>query len=54
MLLSLVKNSKTPVALTLNLMQRLNESDVKKLSTDRNVPEALRLAARKRVTRTCE
>jgi len=48
--LSLVKNSKTPVALTLNLMQRLTESDVKKLSTDRNVPEAVRLAARKRAT----
>jgi hypothetical protein len=48
--LSLVKNSKTPVAMTLTLMQRLTESDVKKLSTDRNVPEAIRLAARKRVT----
>jgi hypothetical protein len=48
--LSLVKNSKTPVAMTLNLMQRLTESDVKKLSTDRNVPEAIRLAARKRVS----
>jgi hypothetical protein len=47
-LLALVKNSKTPVALSLNMMQRLNDSDVKKLSTDRNVPEALRLAARKR------
>ncbi len=46
--LSLVKNAKTPVALSLNLMQRLTESDVKKISTDRNVPEALRLAARKR------
>lgn len=46
--LSLVKNAKTPVALSMNLMQRLTESDVKKLSTDRNVPEALRLAARKR------
>ena len=46
--LSLVKNSKTPVAMSMNLMQRLTESDVKKLSTDRNVPEALRLAARKR------
>ena len=33
----------------MNLMQRLTESDVKKISTDRNVPEALRLAARKRV-----
>ncbi len=47
--LSLVKNSKTPVALSMNLMNRLTESDVKKLSTDRNVPEALRQAARKRV-----
>ena len=28
----------------MNMMQRLTESDVKKLSTDRNVPEALRLA----------
>ena len=44
-----MKNSKTPVALSLNMMQRLNDSDVKKLSTDRNVPEALRIAARKRV-----
>jgi hypothetical protein len=46
-LLALVKNSKTPVALSMNMMQRLNASDVKKLSTDRNVPEALRVAARK-------
>ena len=46
--LSLVKNSKTPVALTLNMMNRLTESDVKKLATDRNLPEALRQAARKR------
>jgi hypothetical protein len=48
-LLALVKNSKTPVALTMNMLQRLNESDVKKISTDRNVPEALRIAARRRV-----
>ena len=48
--LSLVKNSKTPVALSMNLMQRLTESDVKKISADRNVPDALRLAARKRAT----
>ena len=47
--LSLVKNAKTPVALSMNLMQRLTASDVKKLSTDRNVPEPLRLAARKRL-----
>jgi hypothetical protein len=49
--LALVKNSKTPVAITMNLMQRLNVSDVKKLSTDRNVPEALRVAARKKVVK---
>ena len=47
--LSLVKNSKTPVALSMNLMARLTDSDVKKLSSDRNIPEALRLAARKRL-----
>ncbi len=46
--LALVKNSKTPVALTLNLMNRLVEGDIKKLTTDRNVPEAIRVAARKK------
>ena len=49
--LALVKNSKTPVAITLTLMQRLNPGDVKKLSTDRNVPEALRVAARKKTVK---
>ena len=48
-LLALVKNPKTPVALSINMMQRLNDSDVKKLSTDRNVPEALRAFARRKV-----
>ena len=48
-LLALVKNSKTPVALTMNMLQRLNDSDVKRISTDRNVPEALRVAARRKV-----
>jgi hypothetical protein len=33
------------------MMQRLNDTDVKKLASDRNVPEALRLAARKRVVK---
>jgi hypothetical protein len=50
--LALVKNAKTPVALTLNLMQRLTETDVKRLASDRNVPEPLRLAARKRMVAT--
>jgi hypothetical protein len=51
-ILALVKNSKTPVAMTLTLMQRLTDTDVKKLASDRNVPEPLRLAARKRVAAT--
>lgn len=46
---ALVKNAKTPVAISLTLMQRLTDTDLRRLSTDRNVPEPLRLAARKRV-----
>lgn len=47
--LSLVKNSKTPLAMSMNLMQRLSEKDVRVLSTDRNVSEALRLSAKKKL-----
>jgi hypothetical protein len=47
--LALVKNAKTPVAITMNLLPRLREADLKRLSTDRNVPEALRLTARKKM-----
>lgn len=46
---ALVKNAKTPVALSLNLLNRLNEGDVRRLSSDRNVPEPLRIAARRKV-----
>jgi hypothetical protein len=46
---SLAKNSKTPLTLSMSLMQRLNDSDLAKLSVDRNVPEPLRVAARKKV-----
>jgi hypothetical protein len=45
--LGLVKNPKTPPAISMQLLQRINERDMKMLSVDRNVPEALRLAARK-------
>lgn len=47
--LGLVKNAKTPVAVSLNLLQRLNDRDIHAISTDRNVPDPLRIAARKRV-----
>jgi hypothetical protein len=45
--LGLVKNPKTPPAISMQLLQRINERDIKMLMVDRNVPEALRLAARK-------
>ncbi len=49
--LGLTKNPKTPVALSLNLMQRLVDRDIRALAVDRNVPEPLRLAARKRLVK---
>ena len=47
--LRLVKNPKTPVAISMNLLARIMERDMVQLSTDRNVPEPLRIAARKKV-----
>jgi hypothetical protein len=38
--------------MSMNLMQRLIERDVRALAVDRNVPEALRLAARKRLVKS--
>ncbi len=46
----LVRNPKTPVALSMNLLQRINDRDVKMLALDRNIPEPLRIAARKRAS----
>jgi len=43
----LTRNPKTPPGISMQLVQRLNERDLKMLQTDRNVPEAVRLAARK-------
>jgi hypothetical protein len=47
--LSLVRNPKAPVALSMNLMNRLNDKDLRQLSTNRNVPEILRVTARKKL-----
>jgi hypothetical protein len=44
---ALVRNPKTPAAISLHLLPRISQRDVKTLSTDRNVPESLRLNARK-------
>src|SRR5919106_1839111 len=46
---SLVKNAKTPLAMSMNLLNRLSEKDLKGLSTNRNIPETLRIAARKKI-----
>jgi hypothetical protein len=46
---ALVKNPKTPVAMSMNFLARLNEKDLKVLSTNRNVPEVVRVTARKKV-----
>jgi hypothetical protein len=46
---ALTRNSKTPLALSMNLMARLAERDLQLLSVDRNVPDPLRIAARKRL-----
>lgn len=48
---ALTKNPKTPPALAMNFLQRLNERDLKKLAFDRNVAEPVRLAARKFATK---
>lgn len=50
--LGLVRNPKTPLAISMNLLSRLVERDVRMVSTDRNVPEVLRLAARKKMVIT--
>jgi hypothetical protein len=45
----LTRNPKTPLGMSLNLMARLNGRDLSMLSVDRNVPETLRIAARKKL-----
>lgn len=47
---ALIKNPKTPVAMSMNFLARLSDRDAAMLATDRNIPEALRAAARKRAT----
>jgi hypothetical protein len=52
--LGLARNPKTPVAMSLNLLARLQNRDVQAISVDRNVPEPLRIAARKKVVANIE
>ncbi len=47
---ALTRNPKTPLTLSMNLMSRLTEKDVKLLMADRNGPDVLRLAARRKLS----
>jgi hypothetical protein len=46
--IGLARNPKTPVAMSLNLLGKLQNRDVQSIAVDRNVPEPLRIAARKK------
>jgi hypothetical protein len=48
-IVALARNPKTPVAISMNLLGRLSERDLRAISTDKNVPEALRITARQKV-----
>jgi hypothetical protein len=49
---ALTRNPKTPTALAMGFLQRLNERDLKMIAIDRNVSEPIRLAARKFVAKS--
>jgi len=51
---AVTRNPKTPAAISMQLMHRLTEKDIKMLSTDRNVQEALRMAARRVLTKAAK
>jgi hypothetical protein len=44
---SLVRNPRTPLAISLGMVSRLNPKDIKSVAVDRNVPEAIRKHAQK-------
>jgi hypothetical protein len=46
---ALARNPKTPVAISMNLLPRLTDKDLRAISADRNVPEVLRITARQKV-----
>jgi len=44
---NLVKNPRTPIAISMGLVSRLSPRDMKAVTVDKNVPEAIRKAAKK-------
>jgi hypothetical protein len=49
---ALTRNPKTPLAISLRLMNRLADRDLTLLSIDRNIPDPLRVAVRRRVVQS--
>ncbi len=47
----LTRNPKTPLALSLHILHRINDKDLSTLAVDRNVPEQLRIAAKKKIAK---
>jgi hypothetical protein len=50
--MGLTRNPKTPLTMSMNFLARLNDRDLNMVSIDRNVPEPLRIAARKKLLST--
>jgi hypothetical protein len=48
-MLGVAKNPKTPVAIGLNLLPRIQHRDLTQMAIDRNIPDPLRIAAKKKV-----
>ena len=46
---ALARNPKTPLSVSMNFVQRLNDRDLKTIAMDRNLQEPLKLAVRKRL-----
>ena len=51
---ALTRNPKTPPAISVRLLSRLSERDVKMIATDRNLPEPVRMASRRILTAALE
>ncbi len=47
---ALTRNPKTPLSVSLNFVQRLNDRDLKMIALDRNLQEPLKLAVKKRLS----
>ena len=48
-MIALVKNPKTPLAMSMNFLPRVSDKDLRMLSTSRSIPEVLRVSARKKI-----